>query len=218
MQALSTQEKILSSAKHLFREKGFAAMRVTDICRELNISKGNLTYYFPTKNSIIARIFKDYYKEINLFIVNAMLPIEHFYSRELYSSIIADINIFRNDDSRKFYDELIEQPIQREINLKRCSRQIRTLHEHNCVTATAQELEYLAEGMAGAYDAIDKLFISKNDFSIESIYTHVILKQFSRVSMWSVRRIDSDVEESKASVVRHLETLKRRDFSDIHLI
>ena len=219
MEGNATQERIIATAKQLFREKGYHAMRVSDISRILGISKGNLTYYYPTKNSLISSLFDRYFDAIDRYIDNARLPVEHFYSRELYTSLIGDINILSDPQIRHFYGELINEPVQWEIIRKTSLRQIRTLHAHDCVVATAQELDYFAEGMAGAYNAIDKMFIARGEpDNMEAIYTHVTLKQIARAQFWTVHRVDTNVQDTRDSIVRHVKTLRNRDFSRILLL
>ena len=214
----STQERIIATAKQLFREKGYHAMRVSDISKILGISKGNMTYYFPTKNSLITHMFNSYFDAINYYIDNARLPMVHFYSRELYSSLIADINILNDPQIRNFYNELINQPVQWEITRRICLHQIRTLHANDCVVATPQELEYYAEGLVGAYNAIDKMFINRGDCDPEAIYTHVILKQISRAQLWTVHRIDTSTQDTNNSIIQHCSVLRHQDFSRIRLL
>lgn len=218
MEINATQTRIVSAAKQLFRQKGYFSTRVSDISKALNISKGNLTYYFPTKNSLINHLFTDYYEAINKYIDNAGLPIEHFYSRELYSSLIADANILLDPQIRNFYNELINEPIQWEITQRICLTQIRLLHSNHTVVATPQELEYYAEGMVGAYNAIDKMFISWQKFSLDDVYSHIILKQMARAQLWTVQREDTSLQETKNSIRRHAKELRHRNFSHIRLL
>lgn len=48
-----TREEILKVAKQLFNERGYNNVSIGDIANSLNISKGNLTYYFKKKEEII---------------------------------------------------------------------------------------------------------------------------------------------------------------------
>ncbi len=46
--------EILALASHLFLEKGYSNTYVTEIGKSLNISLGNLTFHFPTKEHLLA--------------------------------------------------------------------------------------------------------------------------------------------------------------------
>lgn len=55
---VSTKDKILHVSTHLFLEKGYSTTTVKMVCDELNISKGNFTFYFPTKEHVLAELVK----------------------------------------------------------------------------------------------------------------------------------------------------------------
>lgn len=218
MEKDTTRELIIKTAKQLFREYGYHAMRVSDISKKLKISKGNLTYYFPTKASLVQHLFASYYDTITKYLDNACLPIEHFYSRELYSSMIADINIMSDPQIRAFYFDLINEPVQCDVVRSICLRQIRSLCDNNCVVAAADELLYYSESMMGAYNAIDQMFIATGEPTEEQIYNHVTLKQMVRAQLWVVQKSDGNIQETKESIKRHVDILRRQDFSHIHLL
>lgn len=52
----STAEKILDAGRSLFNAKGYAATSLGDIAKTVGISKGNLTYHFPTKRALAAQL------------------------------------------------------------------------------------------------------------------------------------------------------------------
>lgn len=55
-QKRSTAEKILQAGRALFNARGFAATSLGDIAKSVGISKGNLTYHFPTKRDLALRL------------------------------------------------------------------------------------------------------------------------------------------------------------------
>ena len=52
----STAEKVLLASRQLFNSRGYAATSLSDISRSVGISKGNLTYHFPTKRDLAAEL------------------------------------------------------------------------------------------------------------------------------------------------------------------
>ena len=50
----TTKYEIIRTGTRLFLEKGYSATTPKLICDELDISTGNLTYYFPTKEHLLA--------------------------------------------------------------------------------------------------------------------------------------------------------------------
>ncbi len=53
-----TKQIIIKSASELFFENGFSKTTATELCKKANISTGNLTFYFPTKEHILADLVK----------------------------------------------------------------------------------------------------------------------------------------------------------------
>lgn len=49
-----TRALIIKNAAELFFQEGFSKTTTTEVCNRAGISKGNLTYYFPTKESMLA--------------------------------------------------------------------------------------------------------------------------------------------------------------------
>ena len=49
-----TKTLIIKSASELFFEHGFSKTTSTALCQKADISSGNLTFYFPTKEHILA--------------------------------------------------------------------------------------------------------------------------------------------------------------------
>lgn len=54
----TTKQEIIQTASKLFLEKGYSDTSPKMICDELGISTGNLTYYFPTKEHLLAELVK----------------------------------------------------------------------------------------------------------------------------------------------------------------
>ncbi|MBQ6814256.1 MAG: TetR/AcrR family transcriptional regulator, partial [Lachnospiraceae bacterium] len=56
---LNTRYEILQCATKLFLEKGYTEAYVTTIANTLQISTGNLTFWFPTKEHILAELINE---------------------------------------------------------------------------------------------------------------------------------------------------------------
>lgn len=54
------KEDILKASLKLFNEKGIDEVTTRDIAKELTISLGNLTYYFPSKNDIVHALMQEF--------------------------------------------------------------------------------------------------------------------------------------------------------------
>src|SRR6476646_9564199 len=58
------KEDILKTALQLFNKKGIDEVRTRDIAKEMKISLGNLTYYFPAKSDIVLALVEELMKAI----------------------------------------------------------------------------------------------------------------------------------------------------------
>jgi AcrR family transcriptional regulator len=54
-----TARRILEHARRAFNERGVAAVGIRDLARELDLSPGNLSYHFPTKEALIAALLEE---------------------------------------------------------------------------------------------------------------------------------------------------------------
>ncbi|MBE6852652.1 MAG: TetR/AcrR family transcriptional regulator [Ruminococcus sp.] len=57
-----TKYEILQCATKLFLEKGYTDAYVSVIARTLQISTGNLTFWFPTKEHILAELVSELFE------------------------------------------------------------------------------------------------------------------------------------------------------------
>lgn len=53
---MSTKHHIIESAIALFNEKGYAAVTLFELAKELKMSRGNLTYHFKDKDNLLSTI------------------------------------------------------------------------------------------------------------------------------------------------------------------
>ena len=61
---MSTKEKILVIATKVFNERGYGAVNLKELAEVVGISRGNLTYYFKTKEDLLATIVKEMWDKI----------------------------------------------------------------------------------------------------------------------------------------------------------
>jgi AcrR family transcriptional regulator len=53
-----TRQTIVAAAAELFRKQGFAATTMQDVAEAAGISKGNLTYHFPSKQALFEEVHR----------------------------------------------------------------------------------------------------------------------------------------------------------------
>jgi AcrR family transcriptional regulator len=66
-----SREKILSTARRLFAEKGYDGCNVSDIANAAGMSQGNIYWYFPSKNDIYGAILAEGFAELGAVMANA---------------------------------------------------------------------------------------------------------------------------------------------------
>lgn len=91
----NTKYEILQYATKLFVEKGYTSTYVTNIANELNISTGNLTFHFPTKEHILAELIKELldlpkWEEENLFQGEHALLSGYLFELAMFASVCRD--------------------------------------------------------------------------------------------------------------------------------
>ena len=66
-----TRLQIIKLASKLFIEEGYTNTSATKICKLLNISPGNLTFYFPSKDHLLSVIVNMLFIFQNMMMINA---------------------------------------------------------------------------------------------------------------------------------------------------
>lgn len=54
-----TKNKIIDAARRLFRKQGYAATSIEDICSESGVKRGNLYFYFKSKEDVAQAAIDD---------------------------------------------------------------------------------------------------------------------------------------------------------------
>lgn len=119
---INTRLEIIQVATRLFLERGYTNVLVSDIVGEIGISKGNLTFYFPAKEYLLAELIHrlcDFQWELMekttaeksplaayLLEITAMTAVccENQVARDLYISAYTSplsLEIIRENDTRK---------------------------------------------------------------------------------------------------------------------
>ncbi len=92
-----TEEKILTAAKEIFIQKGYAAARMQEIADKAGINKGLLHYYFKSKDKLFNAIFMEaFYK----------------FSPRLNQIFEADVPLFEKIETfiEEYMDILLQNP------------------------------------------------------------------------------------------------------------
>jgi AcrR family transcriptional regulator len=230
------KEAILQEAKQLFAKCGYRKTRLSDLAIKMKLSRGNITYYFPSKDSIVECLFQLYSDKIANWIDLAELPINGPFDRRLYYLIIHDSNTLQFEDSRNFYRELISTPVLNAIMLKSMKSNVQLLIDAERTKLSVTELVYFTEGLVGAHQAMDMLYITglnpaspspssassdpfrsrstENSGQSVSVFEHIRLKQQIRIR--SLRL--NNYHEINKTLDAAIQLLQTRDYSHIRLL
>ena len=61
---MSKKQHIIDGAIALFNQKGYAAVTLFELAKELNMSRGNLTYHFKDKDILLSTIAQQMWDQI----------------------------------------------------------------------------------------------------------------------------------------------------------
>ncbi|WP_099203984.1 TetR/AcrR family transcriptional regulator [Scatolibacter rhodanostii] len=65
MDKLSTRERIISAAYSLFKQKGYDAVSIQEICQICNLTKTAFYYHFPSKESLLIHFYDGVIEKIS---------------------------------------------------------------------------------------------------------------------------------------------------------
>lgn len=73
MKKITTEDKILISAKKIFYQKGLKGARMQEIADDAGVNKAMLHYYFRSKEKLFDKIFEQSVKSVTPTLMNAFL-------------------------------------------------------------------------------------------------------------------------------------------------
>tara|TARA_B100001758_G_scaffold239257_1_gene243383 strand:+ start:4614 stop:5270 length:657 start_codon:yes stop_codon:yes gene_type:complete len=118
---LKTKEKIISTATRLFNNQGYNSINLFELANQLGISRGNLTYHFKDKESLLVAICDEMWSKIeNERSKTMQLPsfenlhneIQLYYKfQKEYSFIFSDPNVISQPFIRNKFKEMTNKTI-----------------------------------------------------------------------------------------------------------
>jgi len=73
LEKLSTEDKILESAKKVFYQKGLKGARMQEIADDAGVNKAMLHYYFRSKGKLFDKVFEQSVKSVTPILMNVFL-------------------------------------------------------------------------------------------------------------------------------------------------
>ena len=131
---MTTREKIIKKGNELFNELGFGAPTLYQVAQRTGISRGNLTYYFKNKESLLEAIIQDMwakYREGQIIatqfpswnVIKKSIKVLHDIQRE-YSFIFFDQQIFGHPTVQDILQKIESDSIKTQMSMFAFSIQI----------------------------------------------------------------------------------------------
>jgi TetR/AcrR family transcriptional regulator len=107
----STEKAILSGARKVFTQKGFAAARMDDIAREAGMNRALLHYYFRNKQKLFDLVFEERVREFFRGLVEIISRPDSL-EEKIRAIVEHDINMIRSQPDLPIFvmQELTQRP------------------------------------------------------------------------------------------------------------
>ena len=119
---LTTREKILKEAIHLFNKEGYTAISLNELASSLEMSRGNLTYHFQDKNALLQEISSEMWSKIEKSrqksrklpsFQNLHEEVQRYYKfQKEYAFIFLDRHLLNHPVLKRQFREMTEQTIK----------------------------------------------------------------------------------------------------------
>ena len=118
---MSKKQHIIDGAIALFNQKGYAAVTLFELAKELNMSRGNLTYHFKDKDILLSTIAQQMWDQIeqersktrqlpSFENLNHEVKLYYKYQRH-YRFIFIDPHVLKHNIIVKQFRQMTEQSI-----------------------------------------------------------------------------------------------------------
>lgn len=146
----STKYEILQCATKLFLEKGYTMAYVTTIANALEISTGNLTFHFPTKEHILAELVK-VLCEIQNRVDTSAEPGEHTLLSEYLHELAMIASVCEdNPNIKDLIMAVYSHPLSLEVIRKNDTKRSMQVYKEYCpewTEADYAQMENIVSGM-----------------------------------------------------------------------
>ena len=105
---LNTCNYIVEESKKLFYIKGYSKTTIQEICDNTNITLGNFTYYFKTKQDLLRRVYFDYLKDIENFVVENSEEYPDLFDKYLMVCMVYNYSLFADKNISDFNYSIIK--------------------------------------------------------------------------------------------------------------
>ena len=119
---MTTKEKIIRISIKIFNERGFGAVNLKELAKEIGISRGNLTYHFKNKEALLAAIVEEMWTKIDIAKqktrqvpsfenMHNQTQLYYIFQQE-YAFIFLDTNVRNHPAVQEQFQAMIEQSLE----------------------------------------------------------------------------------------------------------
>lgn len=167
---LNTCNYIVEESKKLFYLKGYSKTTIQEICDNTNITLGNFTYYFKTKQDLLKRVYLDYLKEIENFVIENSEEYPNLFDKYLLSCIIFNNNLFADKNISNFnYSIIKNDSLYNDIFLSIPSEEIKLAYGNINENISRRELKLLYLSDLGTRKELTKYFVENEELFESSL-------------------------------------------------
>ncbi len=192
---IDTQNAIINEAKRIFYEKGYKNTTISEICRNLNIHFGTLTYYFDTKLGLLKSIYGDLLGTCYAFVNEHSDSDIDILKKNTTASTMYFTAIFACPKTAKFHEHMLETESISSYISEKTGKIYRQFNTDYNLGLTNEEIEDYEQADLGARRERSLKFLSSRDdfvYSIEDIHNFTYMT--NRI-MGRIFSIDPDLIE-----------------------
>lgn len=208
---LNTCNYIVEESKKLFYTKGYSKTTIQEICDNTNITLGNFTYYFKTKQDLLRRIYLDYLKNIEAFVIENSEEYPNLFDKYLMVCIVYNYNLFADKNISNFnYSIIKNNSLYNDIFLNLPVEEIKLAYGNLNEDISRKELKLLYLSDLGTRKELTQYFVENEELFDSAIDFSINLAEI-------VARIykvdDSNIKEKFLNNPNFLEKVKNSGVS-----
>lgn len=212
---IETQNAIIVEAKKIFLEKGYKKTTLSEICRNLNIQFGTITYYFATKLDLLKYIYGDLLRSCYAFVSEHTDKVMNILDLNTTASTIYFIAIFACPITAKFHEHMLEtESISGYINDSTAWIYERFNEEFSLGFTPAELIECEAADLGARRERSMQFLSSKESFDFTTEEIELFAYKTNRIM---ARIFNIDKEHIEHSIEFCANFLDKNDISNIKL-
>ncbi len=135
---MKTRDKIITAGKKLFNLNGFGATTLYQIAQDIDISRGNLTYYFKNKEAFLEEIVQEMWSKYKTKMSETQYPswentnnaTKAFHElQQAYSFIFFDKQVMEYPSVKKQIKRIYADDLKRQMSIISFSIQVGNMRE-----------------------------------------------------------------------------------------